>query len=33
MNSGLLEKNLLRIGQKLHKITNNFMRNRGSTRF
>ena len=32
MISGLIEKNVLRIGQKYHKITNNSMKNR-STRF
>ena len=33
MISGLEEKDLLRIGQILNQITNNSMRNRGSTRF
>ena len=29
--SGYIEEDFLRIGQKLHKITNNSMKNRGST--
>ena len=33
MISGLIENDLLRIGQNLHKITNNSMRKRGNTRF
>ena len=31
MVSGFIEEDFLRIGQKLHKITHNSMKNRGST--